>query len=182
MSNFTSNVTAAPGFAQSAWTGLKAYSSTWDTTFGDDRPDVFIYLGVTYVIFLTAYWCIGTLLLPIDFWADLRDWARPVKCQPHKRMTLGQVKEIACNVAIQHVTVYVFGLVASYGVLRRRISVAAELPSWSTIAWQVPVFLFATELWFYYVHRALHHKSVYRYIHKVRCGGWGRGGEARCAG
>ena len=59
---------------------------------------------------------------------------------------------------------------------------AAELPSWSTIAWQVPVFLFATELWFYYVHRALHHKSVYRYIHKVRCGGWGRGGEARCAG
>ena len=45
--------------------------------------------------------------------------------------------------------------------------IAGPLPPFSDLAWQIPVFLVIEDFYFYWVHRFLHWKRIYKYIHKV---------------
>jgi len=46
-------------------------------------------------------------------------------------------------------------------------SMALPLPPVRDLAWQLPAFFVIEDFYFYWVHRGLHHKSVYKYVHKV---------------
>eukprot|EP00124_Ichthyophonus_hoferi_P005108 Ihof_evm3s668 gene=Ihof_evmTU3s668 len=52
-------------------------------------------------------------------------------------------------------------------VHRLGFSIALPLPSWQTIAWQVCVFYVIEDFYFYCIHRLLHHRLLYKHIHKV---------------
>lgn len=41
------------------------------------------------------------------------------------------------------------------------------MPPWWDVVWRVVACFFIEDAWHYFIHRAMHHKSVYRYIHKV---------------
>jgi len=41
------------------------------------------------------------------------------------------------------------------------------LPSLRSIAMKIPLFFIVEDFYFYWVHRALHHKSIYKYVHKL---------------
>ena len=45
---------------------------------------------------------------------------------------------------------------------------ASELPTFHWVLVEFCVFIIVEELGFYYVHRLLHHRSLYKHIHKVR--------------
>ena len=42
-----------------------------------------------------------------------------------------------------------------------------SMPSWSTLALQLAASLYIEDTWHYFMHRALHHPSIYGYVHKV---------------
>jgi len=43
----------------------------------------------------------------------------------------------------------------------------STIPPWWDLAWRMVVCFICEDTWNYFLHRALHHKSIYRYIHKV---------------
>jgi len=42
-----------------------------------------------------------------------------------------------------------------------------SMPEFRSIAWRVALSLLVDDTWVYFGHRALHHRSIYKYIHKV---------------
>eukprot|EP00731_Ephydatia_muelleri_P030775 Em0022g289a len=52
-------------------------------------------------------------------------------------------------------------------IYRRTVTCGYELPSFPTTLWHLFVYMLIEELGFYYSHRLLHHRRVYRYIHKT---------------
>lgn len=51
-------------------------------------------------------------------------------------------------------------------LMQRGLHGGPELPSLLTFAWQLAVAIVFNNIMFYWVHRALHHRSIYRFIHK----------------
>jgi len=48
-------------------------------------------------------------------------------------------------------------------------SLAMEaLPKSRDLLWQIPVFFAIEDFYFYWVHRGLYHKRVYKYVHKIQ--------------
>ena len=47
------------------------------------------------------------------------------------------------------------------------VQVSAPLPSFATVAWQLVFSLLVEDTMFYWTHRALHHRFVYRHVHKL---------------
>jgi len=47
------------------------------------------------------------------------------------------------------------------------IRTTGSLPQWHTLAWQMVVFLLMEDFYFYWIHRFLHWKAIYKYVHKV---------------
>lgn len=129
--------------------------------------DDFLLVGIPYLILVVMYWGIGTALLPLEFWKTLRDTVLPHKCQPKKHMSWPMVIKIVKKVLPQHLTLYPLAMYAGRNFVRSRITLDEQLPDLKTFLLSLPVLLVATEIWFYYNHRLLHHKSIYRYIHKV---------------
>jgi len=154
------------GILQELWTALLQFANK---KFGEDSlmRDCFLYVGVTYAIGVSFYWVIGVMWLPMDFWSWLRNKLLLRKCQPSKQITGAQVIKIMKYVGFQQVVFWPFALLAGLPFMRQVVTHEAELPDLTTVAWQIPMFLLATEVYFYYHHRAIHHPKVYHYIHKI---------------
>jgi len=45
--------------------------------------------------------------------------------------------------------------------------IAGPLPAFSQLLWQIPAFLVIEDFYFYWMHRFLHWKKIYKYVHKV---------------
>jgi len=59
-------------------------------------------------------------------------------------------------------------LFADWGLKKLGFRMDAEsLPGISTILWQLAAFFIIEDFYFYWVHRLLHHKRIYKYVHKV---------------
>ena len=52
-------------------------------------------------------------------------------------------------------------------IFHPEFATALPLPPIREMLWQLPAFFVVEDFYFYWVHRALHHKSIYKYIHKV---------------
>jgi methylsterol monooxygenase len=124
--------------------------------------DVFMPLAILQIF----YWVPGLAFLALD---HLRwTWWSDRKCQPDKRLPRAEVLHICWYVGIQLVTVYplAFWLLGPLARARLRYSID-ELPDATTCAVQLAGFGLATEAYFYYTHRLLHHPKLYLHLHKV---------------
>ena len=90
------------------------------------------------------------------------------KIQPEKKASKAMVWKCVKRLLISHVAIQLpmqllFHWVAQF----LGFSMALPLPPVRDLAWQLPAFFVIEDFYFYWVHRGLHHKSVYKYVHKV---------------
>lgn len=130
-------------------------------------PDWFLFAIVPWLIFSSLYFGLGFLLLPLDFWKTLNAKIRHVKCQPERSASWEDVGKILKTTVPQIFTLYPLASLLSVSFLKSRLSLKeTDLPSFSEFLYSSAIFLLCSEIFFYYNHRLLHHKSFYAYVHK----------------
>ena len=90
------------------------------------------------------------------------------KIQPEKKADGAMVAKCLKRLLLSHVFIQLpmqllFHWVAQF----LGFSMALPLPPVRDLAWQLPAFFVIEDFYFYWIHRALHHKSVYKYVHKI---------------
>lgn len=118
----------------------------------------------TFVIHEVAYFLAYLPWLVLDLIPQMRKF----KLQPTKINTSSThwscFKAIVYNhVCVQFPMMIVFHAIATTGVF----TMETPLPSFRSLLWQVPVFYIIEDFYFYWIHRFLHWKRIYKYVHKV---------------
>ncbi|EDV92454.1 fatty acid hydroxylase domain-containing protein 2 [Drosophila grimshawi] len=134
---------------------------------GDDPMRLWV-LGTTAIIFF-VYWFYAAIFMLMDITNRPR-FLRKYKIQPEQNDPLdlsrlwAAVKVVVFNLTVVNlITIWLlFEL-----VLRHHNSQnIRELPSFGRIVRDFVAFVVLEEIMFYYVHRLLHHKAIYKYVHK----------------
>ncbi|KAH8367633.1 hypothetical protein KR084_000476 [Drosophila pseudotakahashii] len=152
--------TQSGDFLQDRWTSLL-------DTVGEDAWRLWV-VGSTLVIF-SVYWLYAGLFTLMDITNRPR-FLRKYKIQPgqNEPVDLGKLWH-AVKVVLLNLTVVNFlACWASYELVyktenSRDIRV---LPTFRRSLRDLAVFVVLEEIMFYYAHRLLHHRSVYKYVHK----------------
>jgi sterol desaturase/sphingolipid hydroxylase (fatty acid hydroxylase superfamily) len=141
---------------QDAWTWLLAEAS----------PRV-VDTWIPFGLFVVTYWVGGFALLALECpWA--MPWARAIKCQPSAPpMPWADVRKIGKRVGLQQLTVYPAAQWALRLLVRGRCSFAPALPTAAEAVSHLLFFGLMAEIYFYHVHRLLHHPRLYPWVHKI---------------
>jgi len=132
-----------------------------------DYSDEFLYAAVPYLIFIGLYLGVGILFLPLDFWQTAHSKVFNIKCQKEKQQPWSDVKKILATTLPQIFTLYPLATYFSVPFLKTRLSRdPADLPTPTYFLLSLVFFALASETFFYYNHRLLHAKPIYKYVHK----------------
>jgi len=148
-------VVAKPQSIQDAWA---SYAS---------NPAELLSIWIPFAILLT-YWTHGLLLLLLDItkWSPLYKY----KLQPRVGLDFERVPRLLLRVLFVQLVVFLpLSWVVSWLSVNLNIGVhvSQELPSNRTLIIDIIGFSVVDEFLFYFAHRAAHHKSVYKYVHKI---------------
>ncbi|XP_030564712.1 fatty acid hydroxylase domain-containing protein 2 [Drosophila novamexicana] len=134
---------------------------------GNDPMHLWVF-GTTIIIFI-VYWLYAAIFTLMDI-TKRPKFLRKYKIQPgqNEPLDLGRlwraVKMVLFNLTVVNLTItwclYVLVL-KHYNSIEVRV-----LPSFGRAVRDFVAFVVLEETMFYYVHRLLHHKSVYKYVHK----------------
>ncbi|KAF0686886.1 hypothetical protein As57867_005677, partial [Aphanomyces stellatus] len=135
------------------WTSFTSDASTFNVAFGGT-------LGVIMVAAVTSSLACGIM--------DLQPSLRKYKIQSSSLPTLARyvdcLKHIAINQMVVHVPL-ILAVVALWGD-RSTFAATLPLPTLSTIALEFILFMLCEDFLFYWMHRLLHWKLIYKYVHK----------------
>ncbi|KAF0711454.1 hypothetical protein As57867_005253, partial [Aphanomyces stellatus] len=136
------------------WTSLTAGSTSFDLAFW----------GTANVMGITTI-ASSLLCFALDFMPSLRKY----KIQPTRLPTLASywkclklalLNQVIVHVPVQLTLLYLWGN-------RPIFSGALPLPTLATIVCEFALFMVCEDCLFYWIHRFLHWKKVYKYVHKV---------------
>jgi fatty acid hydroxylase domain-containing protein 2 len=117
------------------------------------------------ILSTVLYWLIGAFFLLFDLTATLRKYkVQPGTNEPLNRNSLKKIiKQILINQLINIPIV-----VINFSIMRSTTMVPdkQKLPSFQTIIFNLIAANLIREVMFYYSHRILHTKHVYKYVHK----------------
>lgn len=149
---------------------FKKYFWTPISTFSDQNTVFFVLFNMTHeILFVTAnliMLIIYKLKHPFfERYRINRDRKWPWEEEPSKwAQTL---KRSLKFLGIAHlILIPVFTYVDTVLGLKFRFELESFPTPWELI-WQITFFMFCEDFMFYWAHRALHHKSLYPYIHKI---------------
>lgn len=113
---------------------------------------------------------VNGIFTTIVFFAFWRLFAAPLrgrKIQPGRDVKGSQIKRELKNAAIVMSLNALFASIVLYLVSQGIANVYLDIeayPIWWTLL-SFPLLLFLNDTWFYWTHRLLHHKRIYKYIH-----------------
>ena len=130
----------------------------------DNFSHFFIAGPLTFVFHEVVYFSAWMPWLLMDQFEFFKRW----KIQPDKKADGALVLKCLKRLLISHVCIQLPMQLLFHWVARfLGFSMALPLPPVRDLAWQLPTFFAIEDFYFYWVHRALHHKSVYKYVHKI---------------
>jgi len=150
------------------WGGCREYlwQNMWDMFLDRVGTDhFFLAVPVTYILTNTLFFGVGSIYSYMDVQLLNRDY----KVQPGTNQPLDMKKfwSMLRQVAFNQLVVNVPFLYMMYHLHEWRGTPDVRvLPTFHATIFQLVVFLLVEELLFYYLHAALHHRRVYKYIHK----------------
>jgi sterol desaturase/sphingolipid hydroxylase (fatty acid hydroxylase superfamily) len=121
---------------------------------------------VSGVLFVSVYLGVGLLFAAVDCVDALHRRVEHAKFQK-KRPSTATVAKVLKHILWDLVFVYAPAFYVFSVTGAKRLRYTEELPSRQEIATSIPVFMACTEVWFYYGHRLMHWRPLYRHIHKV---------------
>jgi len=145
------------------------WQALWDqlvTKLGTD-PFIYLYLGTTLVSSV-VYWGVGCLFLFCD--VTLKpEVLRQYKVQPgtNEPLDAEKLRRLLWTVMLNWFTINpVFSYCFFQLHLLRGVPDISVLPSFHRVLAELVVFLVVEEVVFYYSHWLLHHRRIYKHIHK----------------
>ncbi|XP_065342982.1 fatty acid hydroxylase domain-containing protein 2-like [Cloeon dipterum] len=145
------------------------WQSNWEwalDSYGQDEEKFYVF-GLT-LLTMTVFWGIGSIYI----FMDLTNWPkfmRKYKIQPGTNEPLDKSKLIqgALQGVFNQIVVGLPVAMLAYKLMQwRGMPPTRELPTFQRVLFELPIFILIEEFGFYYSHRLLHHKSIYKYIHK----------------
>jgi len=134
-------------------------------TFGEDKYNLWVY-GTVFVT-TTFYWlaCAGYMFLDLT--------GKPLfltkyKIQPEKNAPLSTKKlmKVVLHVFFNQIALGVPAGILSWNLYKNDTDIRL-LPSLSIVLRDVLVCIILHDIWFYYGHRLLHHRLIYKHVHKI---------------
>ncbi|ETW07627.1 hypothetical protein H310_02097 [Aphanomyces invadans] len=118
----------------------------------------------TFVLHEALYFTIWVPYLALDFIPYFRKY----KIQENKPNTWNETWRCVKHLIFSHVVIQLPMILCSdWGLRQLGFTFDLPLPAATTIAWQCFVSFILEDFYFYWVHRLLHHKSIYKYVHKI---------------
>jgi len=135
----------------------------WEYLITSYSPDTLITWG-TLVTHEILYFAIFFPFFMCDFIPAFKKY----KIQPDRKNTWPMFMNCLKKLFISHFVVQ-FGMMLLFRpvMLRLGLVVALPLPTWPEILFVCIVSLILEDLYFYWIHRLLHHGAWYKYVHKV---------------
>jgi len=146
------------------WSDLWTWFLGW---VGEDKYTLWVY--GTVVVTTIHYWATAGLYLYIDITGH-PTWLAKYKIQPEKNVPLSTDKliKVVKHVLFNQLVLGVLSGMASWSLFSsRNVHDIRVLPSLSTTILHILVCILCHDVWFYYGHRTLHHRLLYKHIHKI---------------
>jgi len=133
----------------------------------DNYSEFAITAGGTFVVHEVLYFAAWIPWLLLDLVPGARRW----KIQKPRATALEDTDQLwKCfkGIAWSHVVIELpMMMIFHFVVALMGFEIGMPLPGWKTFVWQVPLFFVIEDTYFYWGHRFLHWKKIYKYIHKV---------------
>lgn len=124
---------------------------------------------VTSFYTIALYWSVGALFIAMDM-TNKPQFFRKYKTQPEEHVPLDRTKFFKASMRVLFNQVVV-GIPFTYVLYLLGKSVALkplrEVSSFQKLMFDLLIMGIVYEFGFYYIHRLLHHRSIYKFIHKV---------------
>lgn len=145
------------------------WQSLWDRLLditGDDPFRLWIFGTLIYT--MTLYWTIGSIYTLFDV-TNQPAFLRRYKVQPgtNEPVDGDRLRRVIHQVLFNQIFTGLPMLIGLYHVIAPQTpQMIRQLPTFTTVLWQLAVCIVIEEFGFYYSHRLLHHGRIYKFIHK----------------